>query len=187
MLYREFFERGVEVSADASQRNENEHFQPYGARARWRNVTRLPAKAKRSAATTGRRGDSRARVTLLAVPCCFAQRASCASGIPWWRRRAAFSPCPRRWRCGRPRGRASTRVWYAVPAGTLGRGDMVSLDVPALDDLAVSLYLPENVAATTQHAQTRSSRPQSRRSDGAESDAGRGSAAYSEYHYREAV
>jgi lysophospholipase L1-like esterase len=41
-----------------------------------------------------------------------------------------------------------------IPAGALAVSDMVSLDVPALDDLAVSLYLPESVAATTQHAQS---------------------------------
>jgi lysophospholipase L1-like esterase len=41
-----------------------------------------------------------------------------------------------------------------IPAGALAVSDVVSLDVPALDDLAVSLYLPENVAATTQHAQS---------------------------------
>ena len=41
-----------------------------------------------------------------------------------------------------------------IPAGALAVSDMVSLEVPALDDLAVSLYLPETVAATTQHAQS---------------------------------
>ena len=40
-----------------------------------------------------------------------------------------------------------------VPAGALAVTDAVKLDVPALGDLAVSLYLPENVAATTQHEQ----------------------------------
>ena len=40
----------------------------------------------------------------------------------------------------------------AIPAGALAVSDPVALDVPALGDLAVSLYLPENVAATTQHA-----------------------------------
>jgi hypothetical protein len=34
----------------------------------------------------------------------------------------------------------------------LAVSDPVALDVPALGDLAVSLYLPENVAATTQHS-----------------------------------
>ena len=38
-----------------------------------------------------------------------------------------------------------------IPAGALAVSDPVRLDVPALGDLAVSLYLPENVAATTQH------------------------------------
>ena len=38
-----------------------------------------------------------------------------------------------------------------IPAGALAVSDPVTLDVPALGDLAVSLYLPENVAATTQH------------------------------------
>ena len=41
----------------------------------------------------------------------------------------------------------------AIPAGALAVSDPVSLYVPALGDLAVSLYLPENVAATTQHQQ----------------------------------
>jgi len=40
-----------------------------------------------------------------------------------------------------------------IPAGALVVSDAVTLDVPALGDLAVSLYLPENVAATTQHEQ----------------------------------
>lgn len=40
----------------------------------------------------------------------------------------------------------------AIPAGALAVSDAVGLDVPALGDLAVSLYLPENVAATTQHS-----------------------------------
>ena len=39
-----------------------------------------------------------------------------------------------------------------VPAGALAVSDPVALDVPAFGDLAVSLYLPENVAATTQHS-----------------------------------
>ena len=40
-----------------------------------------------------------------------------------------------------------------IPAGALAVSDPVALDVPALGDLAVSLYLPENVAATTQHSE----------------------------------
>jgi lysophospholipase L1-like esterase len=39
-----------------------------------------------------------------------------------------------------------------IPAGALAVSDPVTLNVPALRDLAVSLYLPENVAATTQHS-----------------------------------
>ncbi len=38
-----------------------------------------------------------------------------------------------------------------IPAGTVMVSDPVTLDVPALGDLAVSIYLPENVAATTRH------------------------------------
>ena len=38
-----------------------------------------------------------------------------------------------------------------IPAGALVVSDAVVLDVPALGDLAVSLYLPGNVAAATQH------------------------------------
>jgi lysophospholipase L1-like esterase len=38
-----------------------------------------------------------------------------------------------------------------IPAGALVVSDVVTLDVPALGDLAVSLYLPGNVAAATQH------------------------------------
>ena len=49
-----------------------------------------------------------------------------------------------------------------IPAGALAVSDPVTLDVPALGDLAVSLYLPENVAATTQHVEA-SKRPTSRR------------------------
>jgi lysophospholipase L1-like esterase len=41
----------------------------------------------------------------------------------------------------------------AIPAGALAVSDAVTLDVPALGDLTVSLYLPENVAATTQHVE----------------------------------
>jgi len=40
----------------------------------------------------------------------------------------------------------------SIPAGALAVSDTVELDTPALGDLAVSLYLPENVAATTQHS-----------------------------------
>jgi lysophospholipase L1-like esterase len=39
-----------------------------------------------------------------------------------------------------------------VPAGALAVSDSVELEVEAFDNLAVSLYLPENVAATTQHS-----------------------------------
>jgi lysophospholipase L1-like esterase len=39
-----------------------------------------------------------------------------------------------------------------IPTGALAVSDPVKLDVPALGDLAVSLYLPENVAAKTQHS-----------------------------------
>ena len=38
-----------------------------------------------------------------------------------------------------------------IPAGTLVVSDPVSARVPALGDLAVSIYLPGNVAATTRH------------------------------------
>jgi lysophospholipase L1-like esterase len=41
-----------------------------------------------------------------------------------------------------------------IPAGALAVSDPVTLHVPALGDLAVSLYLPENVAATTQHVES---------------------------------
>jgi lysophospholipase L1-like esterase len=40
-----------------------------------------------------------------------------------------------------------------IPAGALAVSDPVTLDLPALGDLAVSLYLPENVAAATQHVE----------------------------------
>jgi len=40
-----------------------------------------------------------------------------------------------------------------VPAGALVVSDPVRLNFPALADLAVSLYLPENVAAATQHVE----------------------------------
>jgi lysophospholipase L1-like esterase len=39
-----------------------------------------------------------------------------------------------------------------IPAGALAVSDPVKLEVEAFDNLAVSLYLPENVAATTQHS-----------------------------------
>ena len=38
-----------------------------------------------------------------------------------------------------------------IPAGALVVSDEVTLDVPALGDLAISLYLPDEVAAATQH------------------------------------
>ena len=38
-----------------------------------------------------------------------------------------------------------------IPAGALALSDPAALQVSGLDDLAVSLYLPENVAVTTQH------------------------------------
>ena len=40
-----------------------------------------------------------------------------------------------------------------IPAGALAVSDPVTLNVRALGDLAVSLYLPEDVAATTQHVE----------------------------------
>src|SRR4029079_14601257 len=40
----------------------------------------------------------------------------------------------------------------AIPPRALAVSDGVRLDVPPLGDLAISLYLPENVAATTQHS-----------------------------------
>ena len=40
-----------------------------------------------------------------------------------------------------------------IPAGALAVSDPVTLNLQALGDLAVSLYLPENVAATTQHVE----------------------------------
>ena len=39
----------------------------------------------------------------------------------------------------------------AIPAGALAVSDPVTLAVPALGDVAVSLYLPDDVAATTYH------------------------------------
>lgn len=41
---------------------------------------------------------------------------------------------------------------FAIPAGALAVSDPVGLDLPPLGDLAVSLFLPENVDATTQHS-----------------------------------
>jgi hypothetical protein len=41
----------------------------------------------------------------------------------------------------------------AIPAGALAVSDPVTVGVPALGDLAVSLDLPENVAVTTQHVE----------------------------------
>ena len=38
-----------------------------------------------------------------------------------------------------------------IPAGALAVSDSVKLEVPSLGDVAVSLYLPENGDATTQH------------------------------------
>ena len=40
----------------------------------------------------------------------------------------------------------------SIPPGALAVSDGVRLEVPPLGDLAISLYLPENVAATTQHS-----------------------------------
>lgn len=40
-----------------------------------------------------------------------------------------------------------------IPAGALAVSDPVALNLPALGDLAVSLYLPEDVAAATQHVE----------------------------------
>jgi lysophospholipase L1-like esterase len=39
-----------------------------------------------------------------------------------------------------------------IPSGALAVSDPVALAVPALSDLAVSLYLPDNVTATTEHS-----------------------------------
>ena len=39
-----------------------------------------------------------------------------------------------------------------IPGGAVAMSDSIVLDVPALTDLAVSLYLPEDVAATTRHS-----------------------------------
>ena len=39
-----------------------------------------------------------------------------------------------------------------IPGGAVVVSDSIVLDVPPLSDLAVSLYLPEDVAATTQHS-----------------------------------
>ena len=38
-----------------------------------------------------------------------------------------------------------------IPAGALAVSDAVTLNVPPLGDIAVSLYLPGSVTATTQH------------------------------------
>jgi hypothetical protein len=40
-----------------------------------------------------------------------------------------------------------------IPAGALALSDAVTLDVPAVGDIAVSLYLPANVDAATQHVE----------------------------------
>jgi lysophospholipase L1-like esterase len=40
-----------------------------------------------------------------------------------------------------------------IPAGALAVSDAVTLDVPAVGDIAVSLYLPANVDAATQHVE----------------------------------
>jgi len=47
--------------------------------------------------------------------------------------------------------RFSGSTTVAIPAGTSVVSDPVNLPVPALGDLAVSLYLPGNVVATTRH------------------------------------
>ena len=39
-----------------------------------------------------------------------------------------------------------------IPGGAVAVSDSIALEVPPLSDLAVSLYLPEDVAATTQHS-----------------------------------
>jgi lysophospholipase L1-like esterase len=43
------------------------------------------------------------------------------------------------------------RSSITIPAGTLATSDSVDLDVPALSDLAISLFLPEQTSATTLH------------------------------------
>jgi lysophospholipase L1-like esterase len=43
------------------------------------------------------------------------------------------------------------RPSIAVPAGSVAVSDPVALEVPALSDLAISLYLPENTKVTTMH------------------------------------
>ena len=48
--------------------------------------------------------------------------------------------------------RFNGRPTISIPAGALVVGDPVDLDVPALGDLAISLYLPEDVAVTTEHS-----------------------------------
>ena len=44
--------------------------------------------------------------------------------------------------------------WIAIPAGALAVSDPVGLDVPALDDLAVSLFLPDTVTAATEQPES---------------------------------
>jgi len=39
-----------------------------------------------------------------------------------------------------------------IPSGAVAMSDSIALDVPALTDLAISLYLPGEVAATTRHS-----------------------------------
>ena len=48
--------------------------------------------------------------------------------------------------------RFNGRPTISIPAGALVVSDPVDLDVPALGDLAISLYLPEDVAVTTEHS-----------------------------------
>ena len=86
---------------------------------------------------------------------------TCAYVCPTPTVTAHWSSAPRMWpqrwwRVDCRPDRSGTDVqWIAhgitIPAGALVVSDPVTLDVPALGDLAVSLYLPENVAATTQH------------------------------------
>ena len=44
-----------------------------------------------------------------------------------------------------------SRSSITVPAGSMVVSDPVALDVPALSDLAISLFLPESTRATTSH------------------------------------
>ena len=44
-----------------------------------------------------------------------------------------------------------SRSSITVPAGSMVVSDLVALDVPALSDLAISLFLPESTRATTSH------------------------------------